>query len=108
MMAMPDLVTDKKARDGFLALDAWASDNIPFPAEAYRRYIREMYQANQLVDGTHRVAGREVSLRAITCPTLVITASRDAICPPGAATALLDHIGSSDKEILEVPGGHVG
>jgi polyhydroxyalkanoate synthase subunit PhaC len=107
-MSLPDLATDKKARDAFLALDTWASDNIPFPAEAYRRYIREMYQANQLVNGTHRVAGREVSLHAITCPTLVITASRDAICPPAAATALLGAIGSTDKDVLEVPGGHVG
>jgi len=107
-MSLPDLATDKKARDAFLALDAWASDNIPFPAEAYRRYIREMYQANQLVAGTHRVAGRPVSLAQITCPTLVITASRDQICPPAAATALLDHIRSSDKDLLDVPGGHVG
>jgi polyhydroxyalkanoate synthase len=107
-MSLPDLVTDKKARDAFLALDAWASDNIPFPGEAYRRYIREMYQANQLVLGTHRVGGRAVSLADITCPTLVITASRDQICPPPAATALLDHIGSTDTEVLEVVGGHVG
>lgn len=108
MMALPDVLVDKKARDGFLALDTWASDNIPFPAEAYRRYIKEMYQANQLIDGTHRVSGQPASLSSITCPTLVITASRDAICPPPAATALLDHISSSDKEVLEVPGGHVG
>lgn len=107
-MSMPDLATDAKARDAFLALDAWASDNIPFPAEAYRRYIREMYQANQLVDGGHRVAGRDVHLKAIECPTLVITASRDTICPPPAATALLDHVSTTDKEVLEVPGGHVG
>ena len=107
-MSLPDLVTDKKARDGFLALDTWASDNIPFPGEAYRRFIRELYQGNQLVEGTHRVGGRPVSLAEITCPTLVITASRDQICPPAAATALLDHIGSSDADILEVTGGHVG
>jgi polyhydroxyalkanoate synthase subunit PhaC len=107
-MSLPDLVTDKKARDAFLALDTWASDNIPFPGEAYRRYIREMYQANQLVLGTHRVGGRPVALADITCPTLVITASRDQICPPAAATALLDHVGSTDTEILEVTGGHVG
>ena len=107
-MSMPDLATDAKARDAYLALDQWASDNIPFPAEAYRRYIREMYQANQLVDGGHRVGGREVHLKDITCPTLVITASRDTICPPPAATALLDHIGATDKAVLEVPGGHVG
>lgn len=108
IMSMPDLALDARARDAFLALDEWASDNIPFPAEAYRRYIRELYQDNQLVEGTHRVARQGVSLGAIKCPTLVITASRDAICPPLAATALLDHISSTDKDVLQVPGGHVG
>jgi polyhydroxyalkanoate synthase subunit PhaC len=108
IMSIPDLVTDVKARDAFMALDEWASDNIPFPGEAYRRYIRELYQENQLVEGTHRVHGKPVTLSAITCPTLVITASRDAICPPGAATALLEHVGATDTKVLEVPGGHVG
>ncbi len=108
LMSMPELATDARAREAYLALDEWANDNIPFPAEAYRRYIRELYQQNQLVEGTHRVAGKPVSLGAITCPTLVITASRDTICPPPAATALLAHVGATDKDVLEVPGGHVG
>ncbi len=108
LVSSPDLARDPKARDAFLALDEWASDNIPFPGEAYRRYIREIYQGNQLVLGTHRVNGRAVSLGAITCPTLVITASRDAICPPRSATALLQHIGSTDTATIEVTGGHVG
>ncbi|MDB4958717.1 MAG: Polyhydroxyalkanoic acid synthase [Myxococcales bacterium] len=108
LMAMPDLATDPRAREAFLALDAWATDTIPFPGEAYRRYISELYQANQLVSGTHRVAGAAVDLAQIRCPTLVITASRDMICPPPAATALLDHIGSTDTHVIEVTGGHVG
>lgn len=108
LMSMPDLVVDQKARDGFLALEEWATDNIPFPAAAYRRYIREMYQENQLVAGTHRANGAPAKLSAITCPTLVITASRDAICPPPAANALLELVGSTDKSSLQVPGGHVG
>jgi polyhydroxyalkanoate synthase len=108
LMSWPDLAFDPVAREGFLALDAWASDNIPFPAEAYRRYIREMYQGNELVDGTHRAVGRPARLSEIRCPVLAITASRDAICPPAAATALLDLVSSTDKSTLEVPGGHVG
>ena len=108
LVSLPDLATDARARESFLALDAWASDNIPFPADAYRRYIHDLYQDNQLVAGTHRVAGREVKLASIRCPTLVITASRDTICPPRAATALLEHVGSSDTSVLDVPGGHVG
>ncbi len=108
LASLPDLAADPRARDAFLALEAWASDNIPFPAEAYRRYIGELYQGNQLVAGTHRANGAPVSLAAIRCPVLAITASRDAICPPAAAAALLRHVGSSDTAALEVPGGHVG
>jgi len=108
LASLPDLAADPRARDAFLALEAWASDNIPFPGEAYRRYIGELYQGNQLVAGTHRANGAPVSLVAITCPVLAITASRDAICPPAAATALLRHVGSTDTSALEVPGGHVG
>lgn len=108
LASMPELATDPAGRAAFLALDAWASDNIPFPAAAYRRYIGDLYQGNELVLGAHRVAGREVKLGAITCPTLVITASRDQICPPKAATALLDYIAANDKSTLDVPGGHVG
>lgn len=108
MMAQPDLATDPKQRASFLALDAWAGDNIPFPGEAYRRYISEMYQGNQLVAGTHRANGKPATLGAIRCPTLTITATRDQICPPAAATALLRHVGATDTAELSVPGGHVG
>lgn len=108
LVSMPDLAQDPKGRDAFLALDVWASDNIPFPAEAYRRYIRDLYQENQLANGTHRVANRSVDLRKITCPTLVITATRDQICPPAAAEALLPLVGATDTSVLEVAGGHVG
>jgi polyhydroxyalkanoate synthase len=108
LVSLPDLATDAKARDAFLALDEWATDNIPFPAEAYRRYIREMYQENQLVRGTHHANGKPAPLGAIRCPTLVITASRDTICPPAAATALLAHVGATDTAVVEVTGGHVG
>jgi len=108
LVSMPELAVDPRAREAFLALEAWASDNIPFPAEAYRRYIGELYQGNQLVAGTHRANGAPVALGAIRCPVLAITASRDAICPPAAAAALLRHVGSSDTTALEVAGGHVG
>lgn len=107
-VGMPELTLDRAAHDGYRALDAWASDNIPFPAAAYRTYIGELYQQNRLVAGTHRALGRAVKLDAIRCPTAVVVADRDTICPPAAATALLDHVGTTDKTTLRVPGGHVG
>ena len=94
--------------DGFYALEAWAADNVPFPGEAYRTYIGELYQQNRLVAGEHRALGRRVDLAAIRCPVLTIVAERDTICPPAAATALGDLVSSSDTSVLAVAGGHVG
>lgn len=95
-------------RISFDALEAWASDNIPFPAAAYQRYIHDLYQDNQLVDGRHVVRGRRVDLGAIDCPVMTVVTSRDTICPPAAASALNERCGSVDKRIFTVPGGHVG
>ncbi len=103
-----DRASDPAARASFAALEAWATDNIPFPAAAYRTYIRELYQQNGLVAGTHRVRGRRVDMKAITCPVLSVVAERDDICPPPAACAINELCSSDDTEVLSVPGGHVG
>lgn len=108
MVGYLDRMHDAAAREGFDALEAWAGDNIPFPAEAYRRYIKELYQENQLVKGEHHVAGKRVDLGNIRCPVLTITADRDTIVPPRAALALAEKANAREKEHLTVPGGHVG
>lgn len=103
-----DTMFDEDKRTAFLALETWASDNTPFPAAAYETYIRELYQENRLVKGTHRVRGRAVRLGDIRCPVLSIVASKDSICPAPAATALVDAASSEKKDVLTVRGGHVG
>jgi polyhydroxyalkanoate synthase len=99
---------DAAWREAFLALEHWGSDNVPFPAAAYRTYIGDLYQKNLLVQGEHRVRGLRVDLGAIRCPVLTIVADADNICPPPAAIALNERVSSQDKEVLRVPGGHVG
>ncbi|MCE9572696.1 MAG: alpha/beta fold hydrolase [Deltaproteobacteria bacterium] len=108
LVGLGDLVGDAKAQLAYRALETWSSDNIPFPGDAYRTYITELYQGNALVNGTHRVRGKAVTLAAITCPTLAIVADRDTICPPPAAIALTERVGTTDTAVLRVPGGHVG
>jgi polyhydroxyalkanoate synthase subunit PhaC len=100
-----DSLGDPVRREAAQALEAWASDNVVFPAAAYVRYIGDLYQDNQLVHGRHHVAGRRVDLSTIRCPTLTVTTTKDAICPPDAALALAEHTGG---ERLSIPGGHVG
>lgn len=93
--------------ESFNPIEAWVNDGVPFPAEVYRTYLRDFYQANALVAGQHWVTGRRVDLGAIDCPVLAITADDDDICPREAATALLDAVSSDDTTELRVPGGHV-
>lgn len=103
-----DKLADPEGLAAFGALEAWAGDNVPFPATAYVRYIRDLYQHNALVEGTHRVLGRAVDLRDVTCPVLTIVASRDEICPPAAAKVLRTACPKASHDTLEIPGGHVG
>lgn len=103
-----DRLAQPERLEAFLALEEWASANIPFPGAAYATYIRELYQQNALAKGEHWVRGRRVSLDAIRCPVLTVVTDRDVICPPPAAQALNELAGSSDKSLLVIPGGHVG
>jgi polyhydroxyalkanoate synthase subunit PhaC len=107
-VSLLDKLTDPERLEAFQALDGWAGDNIAFPAAAYVRYIKELYQENRLVRGEHVVSGRRVDLGAIRCPVLTVTTSKDAICPPAAALALNGKTGSQSAESLNIAGGHVG
>jgi polyhydroxyalkanoate synthase len=107
-VTLVDRLGDPEKLEAFRALDAWASDNIAFPAAAYVRYIRELYQENRLVRGEHAIRGRRVDLARIDCPLLTVVADKDTICPPEAATALGRMTSSARKETLSIAGGHVG
>ena len=106
LVTLADKAFDKPALDAFQALDSWASDNIAFPANAYATYIKELYQENRLVAGTHRVMGADVDLSKITCPVLTVAMDKDTICPMPAAKGVNDKVAVS--ELFVIPGGHVG
>ena len=103
-----DELYDPAARAASKALDAWANDTIPFPAAAYVTYIQELYQENRLVRGEHYVRGERVDLARITCPHLSVVAERDGVCPAASTIALGTYSSSAVKDVLSVPGGHVG
>ena len=94
--------------DGFLALETWGNDNISFPGEAYVRYIEELYRRDALMAGTFALSGQPVRLENIACPTLAVVFEHDNIVPWRNAAVLVDRISSSDKQLLKLPGGHVG
>jgi len=107
-VAVLDRAWDDQFLDGFLALETWGNDNVSFPGECYRRYIKDLYQGNQLVHGTFTLSGRPARLESIECPVLAVTFEHDHIVPAHSAKVLVDRVGAADKEHLHLPGGHVG
>ena len=108
MVSFFDRMHDQDFVDLFLAMEQWVNDNVPFPGEAFRKYVKDCYQENLLVRGKLRIDHQVVDLKKITCALLVIVAEKDHICPPASGAVLLDLAGSRDKELIALPGGHVG
>ena len=94
--------------EGFRAVETWGNDNVSFPGACYIRYIEELYQKDSIMKGTFTLSGRPVDLAKIEVPTMCIVFEHDNIVPWQNASVLLDKIGSNDKQLLKLPGGHVG
>ena len=92
---------------GFHALNKWANEYLPFPGEFFRHWVKDFYQQNKLIKGELVMGGRRVDLREIRCPVLAVGAKEDNIAPPACVRALMEAVGSRDKEYLELPGGHI-
>jgi polyhydroxyalkanoate synthase len=94
--------------ESLLAVSKWVDDGVPFPGEAFRRWIRDFYQQNKLAKGELELRGKRVELSNIEVPLLNIAGSKDYICPLSQAEPTMDLVGSEDKEMLVLDAGHVG
>jgi polyhydroxyalkanoate synthase subunit PhaC len=107
-MALPKTLSDKGRLMNFLRMEHWVADSPAQAGETYRRFIKDMYQHNKLINGEFELGGRSVDLKAIKMPTLTIYAKEDHIVPPDTTKPINDAISSKDKELMEFPGGHIG
>jgi polyhydroxyalkanoate synthase len=107
-VSLIDRAWDDEYLDGVLALETWGNDNVSFPGQAYQRYVDELYRKDALAQGTLRISGRPARLDSIQCPVLAVTFEHDNIVPSASAGAVMDLVGSRDKERIHLQGGHVG
>lgn len=91
----------------YKAMQRWANDFVAMPGRFFHQLARELYEQNKLIQGTLTVRGQRVDLGHIQQPLLVVAASQDNIVPPLAAQALMRAVSSSDKEYVELHGGHI-
>ncbi len=101
-------VLDENFRKFYFAVESWVNDNVPFPGEVYRRYIKDLYQENRLFRGTLEICGERVDLGRINANHLTVAGSEDNIVPPAAAVCMRDLVSSIDNTTVVLPGGHIG
>lgn len=92
---------------GYRIMYKWTNEQIPFPGEAYRQFVRELMWENKLMQNRLTVGNRSVDLRAVRCPVLHVMAEHDHIAPYAATKPLTSLVGSQDKEDVVLKGGHV-
>ncbi|RYF36254.1 MAG: alpha/beta fold hydrolase, partial [Comamonadaceae bacterium] len=69
------------AQTPMTAMRAWNADTTRLPARMHADYLRQLYLHNALAEGSYRVRGRQVDLRAIRVPLFVVATERDHVAP---------------------------
>jgi polyhydroxyalkanoate synthase subunit PhaC len=101
-------IDDPRVVESWHAMNTWVTDLIPIAGGAYRQLIVDMYRNNRLMNGTMKLRGEEVHLENISASVLNVIATDDHIVPPMQTAGVMAKIGSEDKELLRIPGGHIG
>ncbi|MEP0891845.1 class III poly(R)-hydroxyalkanoic acid synthase subunit PhaC [Leptolyngbya sp. FACHB-8] len=103
-----DMAEDEDKLLNFLRMEKWIFDSPDQPGEAYRQFIKDLFQENKLIQGKFEVGGQIINLRDIHIPVFNICAEYDHLVPPQSSKALEHYIGSQDYTIRSFSTGHIG
>ncbi|HEX9057588.1 MAG TPA: alpha/beta fold hydrolase [Ktedonobacterales bacterium] len=103
-----DNVNDPKVVESWHAMNTWVNDLTAMAGGAYRQLIVDLYRQNKLMKGTMTLRGERVDLGNIHADLLNLIATEDHIVPPGQTEGVMAKMGSKDKTLLRIPGGHIG
>ena len=107
-LSLWDRIDDPKVVASWHAMNTWVRDNIDMAGGAYRQLVNELFKENRLKEGTLTLRGERVDLKNLTANVLNVIAETDHITPPCQSEGIMDLLGSQDKEIFRVRGGHIG
>jgi polyhydroxyalkanoate synthase len=92
----------------FALFERWMNSDVPLAGQVFRELTKELFHQNLLARGLFKVGGQLVDLKKIRCPVLNIIGEHDDVVHPQASLPLTDATGSSDKQTLVFPAGHLG
>ena len=103
-----DNIDNPRAVESWHAMNTWVTDNIPMAGAAYRQLIIDLYRNDRLMQGSLSIRGKIVNLKQLRANLLTVIAEGDHITPPCQSEAILSMVGSIDKELYRIRGGHIG
>lgn len=107
-VGMMENLDNKDVVENFMRMEKWIFDSPAQSGEAFRQFIKDLYQENRLAKGTFEVGGKRVDLKKITCPVLNIFGEKDHLVPPSSSRPLTEWVGSKDTTVFSFPIGHIG
>ena len=107
-MKLWDNLDNPQVVESWHAMNTWVTDNIPLAGGAFRQLIVDFYRNDRLMNGELMIRGQRVDLSRLRANLLTVIAEGDHITPPCQSEAILDKVGSRDKELFRVAGGHIG
>ena len=103
-----DSADNPEAVEAWHAMNTWVTDLVPIAGGAFRQLIDDLYRNNRLVQDQLMIRGERVQLANIKANLLNVIATADHITPPCQSVSIMSKVGSADKEVLNIEGGHIG
>ena len=92
----------------FLRMEKWIFDSPDQAGEAYRQFIKDLYQKNLLIKNELEIGGKRIDLKKISIPMMTVMAKHDNLVPNESTIPLINAVSSTDKEMVAFPTGHIG
>jgi polyhydroxyalkanoate synthase len=99
---------NKKFLENFIRMEKWIFDSPDLPGEVFRKFIKDCYQQNKLINSEMEVGGQRVDLKKVTMPVLNFYGKFDHLVPPEACELLTQRVGSTDTADICLDTGHIG
>ncbi|HXT83005.1 MAG TPA: class III poly(R)-hydroxyalkanoic acid synthase subunit PhaC [Verrucomicrobiae bacterium] len=99
---------DENFVQNFLRIEKWLYDTPPIAGDAFRQWIKDIYQQNLFAKNKMIVGENKINLANINVPTLNVVAEADHLVSPECSISLNELISSEDKSLMTFPTGHVG
>lgn len=99
---------DENFVQNFLRIEKWLYDTPPIAGEAFRQWVKDIYQKNLFAKNKMIIGESKINLSNIKIPLLNLVAEADHLVTPECSISLNNLVSSSDKSLMTFPTGHVG